>query len=491
MKSIFIFALISMSPIAIFGNAAESDTASQISACAVSYPTTQVSGARSLPGEIIDYFGNLFYTRDFPARWKCGNWTSFHGWLYIISDLVIWLSYFMIPLILGYFLVRRKTEIMPFRSIIVLFIVFIVACGLTHLIDAAVFWWPAYRLSGLIRSITAVVSLGTVFALVRIAPQVMELKTPGVLARMVADKTSEFQKINERLQQEIKQREIAEQKLQHLYAELEAKSQGLEEMNSQLITREHEVIKSEQRIREMNIDLEKKVAERTAALHSSNQELEAFTYSVSHDLRAPLRAIDGYARILEDDYNPRLDAHGKHLIHVITRNARYMGQLIDDLLEFSRTSRAELVKTMFNTDTEVRKIFHDLMDNERNRSLEVDINRLENCRGDINMLRQIWVNLISNALKYTRKLPSAKIEIGSSVENNELIFYIRDNGVGFDMEYKDKLFGVFQRLHKKEEFEGTGVGLALVKRILDRHDGKIWAKAALNKGATFYFSLPS
>jgi two-component system, chemotaxis family, sensor kinase Cph1 len=401
------------------------------------------------------FFSTLFDTSAWPARWQCGNWDPLHGWVYIISDIVIWFSYFMIPLILGYFVYRKKKEPIPFKSIVLLFIVFILACGLTHLVDAAIFWWPAYKLSALIRLLTALVSLATVFALIRIAPKVVDLKTPAVLEEMVAERTAELQKLNEQLKEQASQRTLAEERLKNLYQELE-----------------------------------RKVGERTKELHNMNQELEAFTYSVSHDLRAPLRAIDGYARILEEDYNARIDAHGKHLISVITKNALYMGQLIDDLLDFSRTSRSELIKSVFEADKEVRRIASDLMAQEKNRDVQIHVKTLHSCKGDTMMLRQVWVNLISNALKYTRKNSEARIEIVSDVSAAEVIYTIRDNGVGFEMKYVGKLFGVFQRLHNKDQFEGTGVGLALVKRILDRHQGRIWTESEVNKGATFHFALP-
>jgi light-regulated signal transduction histidine kinase (bacteriophytochrome) len=275
-----------------------------------------------------------------------------------------------------------------------------------------------------------------------------------------------------------------------LYKEVEEKNTGLEEINRQLIRREHDLIKSEQLVKSLNQGLEKQVQRRTSELEAANHELEAFTYSVSHDLRAPLRAIDGYAKILEEDYNPKLDVQGKRLITVITKNAKFMGQLIDDLLEFSRTSRLAPVKTIFRTRDEVNRIIDEMMLSEKGRSISFEIGELHDCEGDHAMLRQIWINLVSNALKYTRKTPDTHITIGSERRGAEVLYHIKDNGVGFEMEYVGKLFGVFQRLHRKEEFEGTGVGLALVKRILERHQGRIWAEAEAGKGATFYFTMP-
>lgn len=440
--------------------------------------------------QALVFFSTIFDASKWPPLWQSGEWSAFHGWLYILSDITIWLSYFMIPLILSYFIYRKKNQEIPFKSIILLFIVFLLACGLTHLIDAAIFWWPVYQLSALVRFITATVSLAAVIALVKIAPRIIELKSPADLEKMVEDRTYTLQLLNTQLQNEIEQRRNAEQKLKQLYGELEMKSKGLEEAFRKLYEREQDILESDAKIQQLNLDLEKKVEQRTAQLNASNQELEAFTYSVSHDLRAPLRAIDGYAKILEEDYDSRIDAHGRHLLTVITKNARYMGNLIDDLLEFSKTSRAELIRNPFNTEVEVKRIAGSLMAFEKNRSVEININVLESCNGDIAMLRQVWTNLISNALKYSRKTEEAKVEIGSIRLKDEIQYYVKDNGIGFNMDYIEKLFGVFQRLHKKEEFEGTGVGLALVKNILERHNGKIWVKAAVNKGATFYFSLP-
>jgi light-regulated signal transduction histidine kinase (bacteriophytochrome) len=220
-----------------------------------------------------------------------------------------------------------------------------------------------------------------------------------------------------------------------------------------------------------------------------NHELEAFTYSVSHDLRAPLRSIDGYAKILEEDYASKLDEEGNRVMKVIMNNAKKMGNLIDDLLEFSRLGRKDVSKTECDVDSIERNILNDQMDNE-SRQIDLTVDELLPCRADLPMIRQVWINLISNALKYTRKTPNPKIGIRSYVERGNTIYAISDNGVGFDMKYIGKLFGVFQRLHKQQDFEGTGVGLAIVYRIISRHGGKVWAEGAVNEGATFFFSLP-
>ncbi|WP_276366335.1 ATP-binding protein [Chryseolinea sp. H1M3-3] len=224
---------------------------------------------------------------------------------------------------------------------------------------------------------------------------------------------------------------------------------------------------------------------------AANKELEAFTYSVSHDLRTPLRSIDGYSKILQEDYSSKIDAEANRLLNIIRNNARRMGELIDDLLNFSRTGRKEIEKSAVNMNVLVANIQQELLVPEKSRNIKFTVQPLKDIDADNSMMRQVWVNLISNALKYSRKQAEAVIEIGCKPEEGRILYYIRDNGVGFDMKYADKLFGVFQRLHKIDEFEGTGVGLALVHRIISRHGGKIWAEAHVNKGATFFFFIPT
>jgi light-regulated signal transduction histidine kinase (bacteriophytochrome) len=203
-----------------------------------------------------------------------------------------------------------------------------------------------------------------------------------------------------------------------------------------------------------------------------------------------LRSINGYSQILIEDYSDKIDEEGNRLLNVIIANAKKMGQLIDDLLEFSRLGRQEIRRGIVNIDEQVRTISSELMERETGRKIDLTIGDLGTALSDANMVRQVWINLIHNAIKYSRNKELATIQIGRRDEKDKVIFFVKDNGAGFDMAYKDKLFGVFQRLHKNNEFEGTGVGLALVKRIVDRHKGQIWADAKVNEGATFYFSLP-
>jgi light-regulated signal transduction histidine kinase (bacteriophytochrome) len=248
--------------------------------------------------------------------------------------------------------------------------------------------------------------------------------------------------------------------------------------------------KAEEEIKQLTQNLEQKVQERTAQLQAVNHELEAFSYSVSHDLRAPLRAMNGFANILEEDYGQLLDAEGKHAISRITHNVNRMGRLIDDMLTFSRFGRAEIVFSNIVMTDLVQQVMNELLALETTRSIEIDLKKLPKARADVNMLRQVWVNLISNAIKYTGKKPEAQIEIGGYETELDTVYYIKDNGSGFNQEYAHKLFGVFQRLHGTTEFEGTGVGLATCKRIIERHGGRVWAEGEKDIGATFYFSLP-
>jgi len=244
-----------------------------------------------------------------------------------------------------------------------------------------------------------------------------------------------------------------------------------------------------EKIQKLNSELEQRVLERTTQLEAANKELEAFSYSVSHDLRAPLRAVDGFSQAVLEDYGPQLPEGCRQDLQTIRNGAQKMGQLIDDLLTFSRLSRLPLSKSAVDTGKLVRRVLEELSLQRSGRHIDIRVGDLPPSQADPALLKQVWVNLLSNALKYSSKREAPRVEIGCAPENGQTAYFVRDNGTGFDMKYAHKLFGVFQRLHRAEDYEGTGVGLAIVQRVIHRHGGRIWAEAVVGRGATFHFTL--
>jgi PAS domain S-box-containing protein len=247
---------------------------------------------------------------------------------------------------------------------------------------------------------------------------------------------------------------------------------------------------AESKIKQLNEELELRVIQRTRQLEAVNKELEAFSYSVSHDLRAPLRSVHGYTKILLEEYENKLDDEGKRICKIISSSATQMGGLIDDLLSFSRIGRSTLNPSTIDMKKMVRLLFEGMTSPSERERIVITIGKLQKSFGDVALIGQVWVNLLSNAIKYTSKKDVSEITVGSQVDGDLVTYFVKDNGVGFDMTYSHKLFGVFQRLHSEREFEGNGVGLAIIQRIVLKHGGKVWAEGEVGKGATFYFSLP-
>src|ERR1700722_8681628 len=375
----------------------------------------------------------LFSAEKFMPHGSCYMWDQSLIWLHVISDGFITVAYYSIPITLIYFVRRRKD--LQFNWIFVCFALFIVACGTTHLMEIWNIWHPTYWLSGTIKGVTALASVLTAIALVRLVPQALALPSPQIL-----------RETNDYLHKEMEQRHRAEEEVQKL-----------------------------------NIALERHVA-----------QLEAFSYSVSHDLRAPLRHVVGFVELLQREAGSSLSVKSLGHMKTISKSAKRMGDLIDDLLAFSQIGRSEVKKTEVSLDELVRETLGDFQAETKERNIVWTIHALPTVRADRALLRLVLVNLISNALKFTGARNEARIEIGCApVGNDDTVIFIRDNGAGFDPKYTEKLFGVFQRLHSEEEFEGTGIGLANVHRIIRGHGGRTWAEGVVDGGAAFYFSIPS
>ncbi len=380
----------------------------------------------------MELLKNLFSSGDFRPHGYCYLWDARLVWLHVLSDALIALAYVSIPITLVYFVRKRKD--VPFNWMFVCFGVFIVACGATHVMEVVTLWFATYWVSGGVKVITAVASVSTAILLVRLVPEALALPHPDVL------RTAN---------------------------ELLAK---------QAVT-----------LRDQAAEL----ARANAELAATNRELEAFTYSVSHDLRAPLRHIDGFSRILLQDIGPSFDADARRNLERIRVATQHMGHLMDDLLNLARVGRREMQPQITGLNALVDEVVADLNLGTAGRQVEWRISPLPFAECDPGLLKQVFANLLSNALKYTRPRESAVIEVGHTTVEGRATIFVRDNGVGFNMKYADKLFGVFQRMHRQEEFEGTGVGLAIVQRIIRKHGGRIWAEAEQDKGATFYFTLRS
>ncbi len=301
---------------------------------------------------------------------------------------------------------------------------------------------------------------------------------------------SELKANSQNLKKELEEKRIAAIELQKVNKKLEISRQAslnlLEDIKIEIEQRK----KIEEEIKILNAELEKRVKERTKQLEAANKELEAFSYSVSHDLRSPLRAIDGFSKYLQESYSKKLDAEGQRLLGLIRGNTVRMDQLISDLLALSRVNRSVHNYSAIDMDKVALSMYYEASTLEMQKKVSLIIGSIPKAYADPTYIKQVWINLISNAIKFSSGKKNPKIEIDGYTKGGYNIYSIKDNGVGFNPEYVDKLFGVFQRLHKIDEFDGNGVGLAIVKRIIHRHGGEVWAEGKEGKGAVFYFSIP-
>ena len=372
--------------------------------------------------QVIEFIEKLFGTESWPPRWHCGRWTDFHGWLYIISDLSVWAAYFVIPIFLIK-LIRQRPGI-PFPKVFYLFGAFILFCGTTHLVDASMFWWPAYRLNALVRFATGCISWFTIYALFKTMPQVLALRTSG-----------EFEA------------ELSERK-----------------------------------------KVEKKLNEYTKDLEIKNKEVEQFAYVASHDLQEPLRTISNYVGLFQKKYKGKLDNDSDDYLNFINGATGRMQALIKDLLEYSRIGHNKKM-TEINCNKILQEVLNEMEASIKESGAEINSELLPLVNGYPD-LKSLFQNLISNAIKFRQSSVKSIINITSQDKVNEWLFAVKDNGIGIDTIYHERVFTIFQKLHNQQEYVGTGIGLAHCKKIIELHSGKIWLESEPGKGSTFYFSIP-
>jgi two-component system, chemotaxis family, sensor kinase Cph1 len=365
--------------------------------------------------QVINFFKGIFDTDAWPPRWHCGTWTSFHGWLYILSDLSIWVSYFLIPLIILNYLGKKKNGI-KFQKVYLLFAAFILLCGITHFLDAIMFWIPMYRLNALVRFFTAVISMLTVYYLFKILPQIFRQKS--------------------------------------------------------------------------NVELEREVARRIQAeesLAEANASLTSFAYIASHDLQEPLRKIRTFGSLVHDEYSNVLDERGNELVEKIIRSASRMQTMTTDILNLSAyTDRITMKKISINEAIQIART--DLESKIAESGARITVSNIPDVYGNLSYLTHLFLNLISNSIKFSKQQPV--IKIWGEAHDGMLSVYIEDNGIGIEEDGHQKIFHAFQKMHSKNEYEGSGLGLAICKRIVDIHHGHLTVSSVIGEGSTFIVELP-
>ncbi|MEZ4230190.1 MAG: ATP-binding protein [Polyangiaceae bacterium] len=502
---------------------------------------------------MLEFLLKLLDTDDFPARWHCGRWTEGHGWLHILSDLSIFAAYMAIPSVLAVFVVKRKD--IPFPRIFWLFVGFIASCGTVHLIEAIIFWHPIYRLDGVVKLFTAVISWGTVIALIPVVPRALSLRTPESLEREVAARTRELADAKAKLeavlsslgagvvvvdpQGRVAMANAASRALlgedvvgsavgnwatdyalrrpedgarldaerTALFDALEVergqadrdllvRPKGREEDATFTIAARPIVGEGQQGTVMVFSDVterrrvEAELQRTNQELQRSNADLERFAYVASHDLQEPLRMVAMYSELLAERYRGQLDEKADKYIAYAVDGAQRMRRLIDDLLLYSRVQSD--AKPSAPTDlnaivSEARELLAAAIEASGAR---VECDELPTLAGDAAQLRQVFTNLIGNAIKYVAPGTTPRVKVHAEQRPGEWVISVADNGIGVEARHAERIFEIFQRLHGREAYPGTGIGLAIVKRVVERHGGRVWLESVPGEGSTFFIALP-